>query len=116
MDRIIQTIAFGTAVAFAAIGAAKAGAPLGPGQNNGGPTLVSVLKRILPAVIDIEARGRVVQAGNAPSKARRKVGLFSKVSTLAASREVYASGSGVVMMAGPGSLSPTITSSAMPNV
>jgi S1-C subfamily serine protease len=102
MDRIIRTIAFGTAVAFAAIGATTAGAPLRRGQNNGGPTLVSVLKGILPAVIDIEARGRVVQAGNAPSKARRKVGLFSKVPTVAASREVYASGSGVVIDARAG--------------
>jgi S1-C subfamily serine protease len=102
MDRIIRTIAFGTAVAFAAIGATTAGAPLRRGQNNGEPTLVSVLKGILPAVIDIEARGRVVQAGNAPSKTRRKVGLFSRVPTVAASREVYASGSGVVIDARAG--------------
>jgi len=102
MDRIIRTIALGTAVAFAAIEAATVGAPLGPGQNNRGPTLVSVLKGILPAVIDIEARGRVVQAGNALSKTRRKVGLFSRVPTVAASREAYASGSGVVIDARAG--------------
>jgi hypothetical protein len=34
MDRIIRTIIFGTAVALAAIGAAKAGAPLGPGARS----------------------------------------------------------------------------------
>jgi hypothetical protein len=37
MDRIIGTIAFGTAVALAAIGPAKAGAPLGPGARSHAP-------------------------------------------------------------------------------
>ena len=93
MDRIIRTIAFGAAIAVAASGAAMAGAPVEfGGRIIGAPTLASVLKEILPAVIDIEASA---QATNAPLKARRKVGSSSK--TVAARYEVDASGSGVVI-------------------
>jgi len=98
MERIIRGITFAAAIAVAASGAAKAGAPLGFGeQNKGGPTLASVLKEISPAVTYIEARGRVAQATDTPSKMRRKVGLSSRDPNVAAKRDVYASGSGVVI-------------------
>lgn len=103
MDRIIQAIWFGVAIAAAACGAAAAGAPVEFGrQNNGAPTLVAILKEILPAVIDIEAKGRVAQAATPASKARRKAAPSSKVPALAARRDIIATGSGVVIDAGAG--------------
>jgi serine protease Do/serine protease DegQ len=103
VDRIIQAIWLSVAIAAATCGAAKAGAPVEfGGQNDGSPTLVAILKEILPAVIDIEARGRVAQAATTASKARRKAALPSKVPAHVARRDIIATGSGVVIDAGAG--------------
>jgi S1-C subfamily serine protease len=69
-------------------------------QINGG--LVAVLKKIMPAVTYIEAKGRVMQAATASSKTRRKAGLSATSMTAAAGRDEYSSGSGVVIDAAAG--------------
>jgi S1-C subfamily serine protease len=103
MNRIIRTIAFGAAIAIAASGAVAADAPVEfGGPKTRAPTLVSILKEILPAVIDIEVRNRAAAAANAPSQPHRKSGPSSKVPNPAASRDIDASGSGVVIDAGAG--------------
>jgi S1-C subfamily serine protease len=98
MPRIIRMIAFGAAIVAAGSGAASAGGPIEfDVPRNGAPTLASTLKEILPAVIDIEARGRAAQATNVASKVHRKDGLSSRARTVAAKHDVAASGSGVVI-------------------
>jgi S1-C subfamily serine protease len=103
MKSIIKAIAFGTTFAVMASAAARAGEPLGSGaQIKGGPTLVSVLKGILPAVIEIEARGRAVQTTKARPAAYQNAGLLPKPVRVAAARDAYTTGSGVVIDAGTG--------------
>ena len=102
MVRIIKAIWLGAAIAVAANGAADAGAPLElGGQSDAALTLPAILKAVLPAVIDVEARGRVAQPATTASNARRKTGVTPKVPTVAR-REVIATGSGVVIDAGAG--------------
>jgi S1-C subfamily serine protease len=103
MNPIIKTIAFSATFVMMVSAAARAGEPLGSGaQAKGGRTLVSVLRGILPAVIEIEARGRVVQTTKARPTTHRNAGLLSKPMQVAAGRDAYASGSGVVIDAGTG--------------
>ena len=103
MNKIFPTIAFAVAVAIVESVPAKAGAPLGfAEQIGGGQTLSAVLKEITPAVAYVEARARGGQATSVSSRTRRKIGLFSGNGTVAARRDQYASGSGVVIDASAG--------------
>lgn len=99
MTRFFRTLAF--AAVLAGSGTIKAGAPLESAEQiNGG--LTAVLKEITPAVIYIEAKGHVAQAINTSSKTRRKAGLSFTNMAVAARRDEYASGSGVVIDADDG--------------
>jgi serine protease Do/serine protease DegQ len=99
----MKTIAFSAALVMMANAAARAGEPLGSGaQTKGGPTLVSVLRGILPAVIEIEAGERILPTAKARPTTHRNAGLLSKPVQAAAGRDAYASGSGVVIDAGTG--------------
>jgi serine protease DegQ len=103
MNRFIRTSAFAAALAVVGTGAVKAGAPLESAEQiNGGPRLVAVLKEIMPAVIYIEATGRAPKAIRPSSQAQRKRGLRSPNVAVAARRDEYASGSGVVIDADAG--------------
>jgi len=103
MNRFFRTGAVAAAVAVVGTGAARAGVPIESAEQiNGGPRLVAVLKEILPAVIYIEARGRVRQAIRPSSQAQRKRGLLSPSATVAARRDEYVAGSGVVIDADAG--------------
>jgi serine protease DegQ len=103
MDCIVRTITFAAAIAVALGGPARAGAPLGfVEQMSRGPTLASVLKAIMPAVISIRAEGHAPQATNATSTARQKVRLISAAPHVAATRDAIAVGSGVVIDAEAG--------------
>ena len=103
MDRIIRAMWFVAVIASAASSAAKAGAPVQfDGRNNTALTLASILKKILPAVIDIEAKGRLAQASIAAPTSRRESGLSSRALSFAQQRNIYASGSGVVIDADAG--------------
>jgi serine protease DegQ len=103
MVRIIRAVSLVATIVAAGSGAAGAGAPVEiSGQSSGAPTLVAVLREILPAVIDIEARRRVTQVAIPASYVRRRTALSSNGRGVAVRREVVATGSGVVIDAGAG--------------